>query len=80
MALERSVAAALSKAACREDVGWTSEYTAWMDGSLKTVQYSAVLENRQFFFLINTDVNYMRFPINLKGLLSCFSTLTVDVK
>lgn len=48
MALERrTVAAALSKGSCREDVDWTSEYTAWMDGSLKTVQlYSAVLENR----------------------------------
>lgn len=50
MTLDRSVAAALSKAACREDVGWIPECTAWMDGSLKTVQlYSTVLENRQMF-------------------------------
>lgn len=79
MALERRVAAALSKAACREDVGWTSEYTAWMDGSLKTVQLnSAVLETRQFFFT-KINFNFMGFPMSLKGLCSCFSALSMYV-
>lgn len=54
MALERSsVAAALSKAGCREDVDCSSgscisEYTAWMDGELKnnsSETFSAVVKN-----------------------------------
>ena len=87
MALERSsVAAALSKAACKEDVDCSSqscisECTAWMDGKLKNSSVScSVLQLRTGDrVLANRDFNFLVFPRKLKRLCSCFPALILDV-